>query len=123
MSARISRKAWAEMYGPTAGDRIRLADTDLWIRVETDLTVPGDECKFGGGKSIRDGQGQSSRARQGDALDLVITNVVVLDVDGIRKADVGVRHGRVAGVGKAVGYTLTGGSGQLIGSLTGSEES
>ena len=101
MSVRIQRKAWAEMFGPTVGDRIRLADTDLWIRVDSDFTVPGDECKFGGGKSIRDGQGQSSRARDGEALDLVITNAVVLDVDGIRKADVGIRGGRIAGVGKA----------------------
>jgi urease subunit alpha len=100
---RIPRQQYAELYGPTAGDRFRLADTNLVCEVERDLTVPGDEAVFGGGKTIRDGMGQSSYAtRAGGALDLVITSVVVLDpVLGVLKADIGVRDGRIAGIGKA----------------------
>src|SRR5262245_64155663 len=99
---KIDRRAYASHYGPTTGDRIRLADTDLFILVEHDATVYGDEAKFGGGKSIRDGMGQSATAtRAGGAPDLVITNVVIVDSSGIRKADVGVRDGRISAIGKA----------------------
>ncbi|MES1164837.1 MAG: amidohydrolase family protein, partial [Verrucomicrobiota bacterium] len=96
----IDRAAYAEMYGPTTGDRVRLGDTDLWIEVERDHTVYGEEVKFGGGKVIRDGMGQSQRG-SAEAADLVITNAVVVDATGIVKADVGVRSGRIIGLGKA----------------------
>lgn len=96
----VDRRAYAEMYGPTTGDRVRLGDTDLVIQIERDHTIYGEEVKFGGGKVIRDGMGQSQRA--GDAAaDTVITNAVVFDVGGIIKADVGIKHGRIAGIGKA----------------------
>ena len=102
MSLRIPRRQYADLYGPTAGDRIRLADTDLLIEVEQDLTVPGEEARFGGGKVIRDGMGQSSRlTRAQGALDTVITNGVILDHWGIVKADIGIRDGRVVAIGKA----------------------
>ena len=102
MSLRIPRRQYADLYGPTVGDRIRLADTDLFIRVEQDLTVPGEEAKFGGGKVIRDGMGQSSGASRAEGvLDVVITNGVILDHWGIVKADIGIRDGRIAGIGKA----------------------
>src|SRR5439155_4988949 len=93
---------YADHYGPTTGDRIRLADTDLVIRIEHDATVYGDEAKFGGGKVIRDGMGQSTSAsRATGSPDLIITNVVIVDATGIRKADVGIRDGRISGIGKA----------------------
>jgi len=96
----IDRTAYAEMFGPTTGDRVRLADTDLWIEVEEDKTVYGDEVKFGGGKVIRDGMGQSQcPSRQ--TVDTVITNALILDHWGIVKADVGIKDGRIAGIGKA----------------------
>src|SRR5712672_951750 len=99
---RIDRRTYANHYGPTTGDRIRLADTDLVIRIEHDATVYGDEAKFGGGKVIRDGMGQSTSASRGTGSpDLVITNVVIVDATGIRKADVGIRDGRISGIGKA----------------------
>src|SRR5207248_376272 len=99
---KLSRRIYADHYGPTTGDRIRLADTDLVIRIEHDATVYGDEAKFGGGKVIRDGMGQSpSTSRAAGAPDLVITNVVIVDSTGIRKADVGIRDGRIAAIGKA----------------------
>lgn len=98
--SRISRKAYAEMYGPTVGDRVRLGDTDLWIEVERDHTVYGDEVKFGGGKVIRDGMGQSQRG-SGESVDLVITNALIVDHWGIVKADVGIKDGRIAALGKA----------------------
>jgi urease subunit alpha len=98
---RLARQAYADMYGPTVGDRLRLGDTDLWIEVEKDYTVYGEECKFGGGKVLRDGMGQASGATQDEALDLVITNALVLDYTGIYKADIGVKGGRIAGIGKA----------------------
>ena len=85
---KISRKAYADMYGPTTGDRIRLADTELWIEIEADRTLHGEEVKFGGGKVIRDGMGQSQASRS-VAVDTVITNAVILDHWGIIKADVG----------------------------------
>src|SRR5436190_131821 len=99
---KIDRRTYADHYGPTTGDRIRLADTDLIVEVEHDATVYGDEAKFGGGKVIRDGMGQSPYAsRAGGAPDLVITNVVIIDAAGIRKADVGLRDGRIAAIGKS----------------------
>ncbi|HEY4485000.1 MAG TPA: amidohydrolase family protein, partial [Nitrospiria bacterium] len=102
MSLKIPRRQYADLYGPTAGDRIRLADTDLIVEIERDLTVYGEESKFGGGKVIRDGMGQSPAAtRKGGALDLVITNAVILDYTGIIKADIGIRDGRIIAIGKA----------------------
>jgi len=99
---KIARRTYADHFGPTTGDRIRLADTDLLIRVERDLAVYGDEAKFGGGKVVRDGMGQSASAtRAAGAPDLVITSVVVVDSAGIYKADVGVRDGRISAIGKA----------------------
>jgi urease subunit alpha len=98
--ATIPRQAYAEMYGPTVGDRIRLADTDLWIEVEEDRTVYGEEVKFGGGKVIRDGMGQSQRDGP-EVVDVVITNALILDHWGIVKADIGIRGGRITGIGKA----------------------
>jgi urease subunit alpha len=97
---KISRRAYAEMFGPTTGDRVRLADSDLFIEVEADHTLYGEEVKFGGGKVIRDGMGQGQMA-SGVAMDLVITNALIVDHWGIVKADVGVRNGRIAGIGKA----------------------
>ncbi|MCU0931613.1 MAG: urease subunit alpha [Serpentinimonas sp.] len=103
--ASISRSAYADMFGPTVGDRVRLADTDLFIEVEQDLTLRaggyGEEVKFGGGKTIRDGMGQSQRNRAQGAVDLVITNALILDHWGIVKADIGVKDGRIVGIGKA----------------------
>ena len=96
----MSRKAYAEMYGPTTGDRVRLGDTELWIEVEKDFTVYGDEVKFGGGKVIRDGQGQS-QALSKDTPDTVITNALIVDHWGIVKADVGIKNGRISAIGKA----------------------
>src|SRR3989442_4213847 len=102
MSLRLPRRQYADLYGPTTGDRVRLADTELFIRIERDLTTPGEEAKFGGGKVIRDGMGQSVRVTRADgALDLVITNAVIVDHWGIVKADIGIRDGRIVGVGKA----------------------
>jgi len=101
MSRRLSRAAYAEIYGPTAGDRLRLSDTALIIEVEKDFTVYGDECKFGGGKVLRDGMGQASGILEKDALDALITNVVVIDHTGIFKADVGIKDGQIGGIGKA----------------------
>ncbi len=99
--ARITRSAYAGMFGPTTGDRVRLADTELFIEVERDLTTYGEEVKFGGGKVIRDGMGQSQVTRAGGAMDTVITNALIVDHWGIIKADVGLRDGRIAGIGKA----------------------
>jgi len=96
----ISRKAYAEMFGPTTGDRIRLADTELFIEIEKDHTTYGEEVKFGGGKVIRDGMGQSQRAHR-DVMDTVITNAVIVDHWGIVKADIGLKSGRIAAIGKA----------------------
>ncbi|RSK32418.1 urease subunit alpha [Hymenobacter metallilatus] len=101
MSLLISRRAYADMYGPTTGDRVRLGDTDLVIEVEHDFCVYGEECKFGGGKVLRDGMGQAAGISQAEALDLLITNALVLDYTGIYKADIGVKNGRIAGIGKA----------------------
>ena len=102
MSLEIPRRQYADLYGPTTGDRVRLADTDLLIEIEKDLTTPGEEAKFGGGKVIRDGMGQSASATaSGGVLDLVITNAMIVDHSGIYKADIGIRGGRIAGIGKA----------------------
>lgn len=102
MSTKITGKDYAGMYGPTKGDRVRLADTDLIIEIEEDYTIYGDESKFGGGKSIRDGMGQSPSAVRADkVLDLVITNAIVLDSWGIVKGDVGIRDGKIVGIGKS----------------------
>src|SRR6195952_2624273 len=99
--ARISRGAYADMYGPTVGDRVRLADTDLIIEVERDLTIYGEEVKFGGGKVIRDGMGQSQFSQAEGAVDTVITNALILDHWGIVKADVAILNGRIKKIGKA----------------------
>ena len=99
---KIPRRQYNDLYGPTVGDRIRLADTELLIEIQRDLTVPGDEAKFGGGKVIRDGMGMSPRAtRASGALDFVITNAIILDWWGVVKADIGIRDGRIVGIGKA----------------------
>lgn len=98
--SRISRQAYADMFGPTVGDRVRLADTALWVEVEKDFTVYGEEVKFGGGKVIRDGMGQG-QMRAAEAMDLVLTNALIIDHWGIVKADIGVRNGRIAAIGKA----------------------
>jgi urease subunit alpha len=121
MTLRIPRRQYADLYGPTTGDRVRLADTDLLIRIERDLTVPGEEAKFGGGKVIRDGMGQSARATRADqTLDTVITNAVIVDHWGIVKADIGVRDGRIVAIGKAGNPDLMAGvtPGMVIGTAT-----
>jgi urease subunit alpha len=121
MSLRLPRKQYADLYGPTVGDRVRLADTDLLIEVERDFTHYGDEVKFGGGKVIRDGMGQSARATAAEgALDCVITNALILDHWGIVKADIGIRGGRIVGIGKAGNPDLMGGvtPGMVIGAAT-----
>lgn len=101
MSHRIKRTHYADIFGPTTGDTVRLGDTGLVARVERDHTVYGDECKFGGGKVLRDGMGQQSGVGSAGALDLVITNALIIDWTGITKADIGIKHGRIAGIGKA----------------------
>ncbi len=101
MTIRIGRAAYADMYGPTVGDKLRLADTELFIEVEEDRTIYGEEVKFGGGKVIRDGMGQSQATRAEGAVDTVITNALILDYWGIVKADIGIKDGRIAAIGKA----------------------
>ncbi|MDR3172899.1 MAG: urease subunit alpha [Treponema sp.] len=125
MAYRISGRDYALMFGPTTGDRIRLADTSLVIEVEKDFTVYGDEIKFGGGKTIRDGMGQSAKTLSvpgkdcGDgAMDLVITNVVVLDYTGIYKADIGIKNGKIAGIGKAGNPDIMDGVDMTVGAST-----
>src|SRR5467141_1887390 len=121
MTLRIPRRQYADLYGPTTGDRVRLADTELFIRIERDLTTAGEEAKFGGGKVIRDGMGQSVRAtRASGALDLVITNAVIVDHWGIVKADIGIRDGRIVAVGKAGNPDLMAGvsPGMVVGAGT-----
>src|SRR5881398_3556098 len=101
MSHFINRTKYANMYGPTTGDRVRLADTELVIQVEKDLTVYGDEAKFGGGKTIRDGMAQSATARRDEGvLDFVITSAIIVDHWGIVKADIGIKDGKIVGIGK-----------------------
>lgn len=101
MPYKISRAAYARMFGPTTGDKVRLADTELFIEIEKDFTTYGEEVKFGGGKVIRDGMGQSQVTRAGGAVDTVITNAVIVDHTGIYKADIGLKDGRIAAIGKA----------------------
>jgi urease subunit alpha len=101
MPRAMSRAAYAQMFGPTVGDRVRLADTDLMVEVEKDFTIYGEEVKFGGGKVIRDGMGQSQRSRSEGAVDTVITNALIVDHWGIVKADIGIKDGRIAAIGKA----------------------
>jgi len=96
----VSRRAYAEMFGPTVGDRVRLGDTELFIQIERDHAIYGEEVKFGGGKVIRDGMGQGQRPAF-EVVDAVITNVVILDYWGVVKADVGIKDGRIAAIGKA----------------------
>ena len=99
--ARITRAAYADMFGPTVGDRVRLADTELFAEVEKDFTIYGEEVKFGGGKVIRDGMGQSQLSNAQGAVDTVITNALIIDHWGIVKADIGIVAGRIAKIGKA----------------------
>jgi urease subunit alpha len=114
---RISRHAYAQMYGPTAGDRVRLGDTELVLEVEKDHCTYGEEVKFGGGKVIRDGMGQSQRPRA-EVVDLVITNALIVDHWGIVKADVGIKDGRIAGIGKAGNPDIQAGVDIAIGAAT-----
>jgi urease subunit alpha len=123
MSLKLSRRQYAEMFGPTVGDRVRLADTGLFIQVERDYIAEagayGDEVKFGGGKVIRDGMGQSPTARDAEALDLVITNALILDaVQGVVKADIGVKAGRIVGIGHAGNPGIQQGIGMTVGAAT-----
>jgi urease subunit alpha len=101
MSYEIDRRHYADIFGPTTGDRLRLGDTSLVLEVERDHAVYGDECKFGGGKVLRDGMGQATGVSEADALDCVITNALIVDYTGIIKADVGIKNGRISGIGKA----------------------
>src|SRR6201995_3697172 len=98
---KMKRRHYADMFGPTTGDKVRLGDTSLILEVEKDFTVYGDECKFGGGKVIREGMGQASGVGDADALDCVITNALIVDWSGIYKADIGIKHGMIAAIGKA----------------------
>src|SRR6187402_2772374 len=121
MSLSIQRAKYANLYGPTKGDRVRLADTELFIEIEEDRTVYGDEVKFGGGKTIRDGMGQSATAMRSEGvLDLVITGVIVIDHWGIVKGDIGIRDGRIVGIGKAGNPDMMDGvdPGMVIGAST-----
>jgi urease len=97
----LDREYYADHFGPTTGDLIRLGDTDLWARVEKDYTVYGDECKFGGGKVLREGMGQATGKLDDEVLDLVITNALIIDYTGIYKADIGIKKGIIVGIGKA----------------------
>ncbi|SFZ77227.1 urease subunit alpha [Chitinimonas taiwanensis] len=114
---KISRQAYAEMFGPTVGDRVRLADTDLWLEVERDHTIYGEEVKFGGGKVIRDGMGQSQRL-DAEVMDTVITNALILDWWGVEKADIGLKAGRIAAIGKAGNPDIQPGVTIVIGAAT-----
>nr|MBF0683181.1 urease subunit alpha [Pseudomonas sp.] len=114
---KIDRRAYAEMFGPTTGDRVRLADTELLVAVERDYTIYGEEVKFGGGKVIRDGMGQSQR-RAVDVADTVITNALIIDHWGIVKADIGIKNGRISGIGKAGNPDIQPGVTIVIGAAT-----
>ena len=114
---KMTRQAYAEMFGPTVGDRVRLADTELWVEVERDFTIYGEEVKFGGGKVIRDGMGQSQRPAA-EVADTVITNALILDHWGIVKADIGIKGGRISGIGKAGNPDIQPGVGIVIGAAT-----
>jgi urease subunit alpha len=117
MTAKITRSAYAEMFGPTTGDKVRLADTELWIEVEKDHTIYGEEVKFGGGKVIRDGMGQGQR-RAAEVADTVITNALIVDYWGIVKADIGIKGGRITGIGKAGNPDIQPGVDIVIGAAT-----
>jgi len=117
MAAKITRSAYAEMFGPTTGDKVRLADTELWIEVEKDHTIYGEEVKFGGGKVIRDGMGQSQR-RAAEVADTVITNALIVDYWGIVKADIGIKQGRISAIGKAGNPDIQPGVDIVIGAAT-----
>jgi urease subunit alpha len=119
----LTRKQYASMFGPTTGDQVRLADTDLFVEVERDLIAEnggyGNEVKFGGGKVIRDGMAQSPLALDAESLDLVITNALIIDgVQGVIKADIGIKHGRIAGIGHAGNPLLQNGITMVIGAGT-----
>ncbi|CAA0832677.1 Urease, partial [Striga hermonthica] len=101
LSLSMTHESYANMYGPTTGDKIRLGDTDLLAEIERDYAVYGDECVFGGGKVLRDGMGQGSGFHSLDCLDTVITNAVIIDYTGIYKADIGIKHGNIFSIGKA----------------------
>ena len=113
----ISREAYSDLYGPTVGDAVRLGDTNLWISPERDFAVPGEEVTFGGGKVIRDGMGQS-QAVDSECMDLVITNALIVDYSGVIKADVGIKHGRISGIGKAGNPDIQEGVTLVIGPAT-----
>ena len=117
MSSTMSRQAYAEMFGPTVGDRVRLADTELWVEVEEDRTIYGEEVKFGGGKVIRDGMGQSQRGSD-QVPDTVITNALIVDAAGIIKADIGIKNGRISAIGKAGNPDIQPGVDIVIGAAT-----
>jgi urease subunit alpha len=117
MAAKITRSAYAEMFGPTTGDKVRLADTELWIEVERDQTIYGEEVKFGGGKVIRDGMGQGQR-RSAEVADTVITNALIVDYWGIVKADIGIKNGRISNIGKAGNPDIQPGVDIVIGAAT-----
>ena len=116
----MDRSAYATMFGPTAGDLVRLGNTDLWIQVERDLTSYGDECKFGGGKTLREGMGQATGVSDRDSLDMVVTNALIVDWTGIYKADIGVKNGMIVGIGKAGSPDIMDGvaSNMIVGSCT-----
>lgn len=116
----MSRDIYAATFGPTTGDRVRLGLTDLWVKVEKDLTVYGDECKFGGGKTLREGMGQATGRRDSVSLDLVISNALIVDWTGIYKADIGVKNGMIVGIGKAGNPDVMEGvtPGMVVGSCT-----
>lgn len=118
MSFQMPRKQYADMFGPTTGDCVRLADTDLWIEIENDFTVYGDEVKFGGGKVIRDGMGQHPLATRSESMDLVLTNAIIVDYTGIYKADIGIKDGKIAAIGKAGNPLLMDGVNIIIGAST-----
>jgi urease len=116
----MERAAYATMFGPTTGDLVRLGSTDLWIKVEKDYTVYGDECKFGGGKTLREGMGQATGRSDKETLDMVVTNALVVDWSGIYKADIGVKDGMIVGIGKAGNPDVMDGvtDGMIVGSCT-----
>jgi len=120
MAHQIKRTHYADIYGPTTGDRVRLGDTGLVLEVESDATTYGDECKFGGGKVLRDGMGQAAGVSDARALDCVITNALIVDWTGVRKADVGIKGGRIAGIGKAGNPDMMAGvtEGMIVGATT-----
>ena len=118
MAQKVSREKYAGIFGPTTGDQVRLADTELFAEVENDHTIYGEEVKFGGGKVIRDGMGQSQIPRSEGAVDLVITNALIIDYTGIYKADVGVKDAKIHSIGKAGNPDIQDGISIIIGPAT-----